>query len=80
MAQATKKSHLPYAIRYMARLQEQAAQTCESDSKSEGLKQEAQEMRVAVRSLEHNPAPSQNREATVLTQKIKLINWLRQSK
>lgn len=78
LAQTSQKPHLPYAIRRMARLHEQAAQTCESDGRSADLQKEAVEMRVAVRTLDA-PAPANDRAAD-LPQKIRLLNWLRQRK
>lgn len=80
MAQASPKAHIPYAIRYMARLQEQAAQASDSDSRSIDLNQTAQEMRVAVRSLAPVAQEPRTVAAADLPQKVKLLNWLRQPK
>ena len=77
LAQASQKLHLPYTIRFMARLHEQAAQSCESDSQSAELQHEAAEMRVAVSTLDRSPAHREDAAAD-LPQKIKLLNWLRQ--
>lgn len=78
MAQASQKLHLPYAIRFMARLHEQAAQSCDSDDKSAGLQQEAVEMRLALDTLDRPAMPV--RESADLPQKIKLLNWQRLAK
>ncbi len=81
MAQTNPKLHLPYAIRYMARLQEQAAQTLEADDKrAEDLNQHALQLRVAARSLTHTFPLPQTQIAANAPQKIKLLNWLRQAK
>jgi hypothetical protein len=77
VTQASQKLHLPYTIRFMARLHEQAAQACESDTQSAGLQQEAVEMRAAAKTLDRPVMPVH--EAADLPQKIKLLNWLRQS-
>lgn len=81
MAQTNSNSHLPYAIRYMARLQEQAAQAGTSHGlPADRLEKCAVHLRVTAQSIDQANQKSGDSEAGVVTQKIKLLNFLRQQK
>lgn len=81
MTRTTSNSHLPYAIRYMARLQEQAAQSALPNGvPADRLEKCAVHLRGTVLSI--NQASQQDADPNVgtMTQKIKLLNFLRQQK
>lgn len=81
MAQTNPNSHLPYAIRYMARLQEQAAQAGASQGISTARLQKcAVHLRVTARTIDQAGQPAEHPAPEGMTQKIKLLNFLRQQK
>ncbi len=80
MAHTKPNSHLPYAIRYMARLQEQAAQASASaseDKSAERLQRSARHLRTVAGAF--TPANGDDLDAAAVNapQKIKLLNFLR---
>jgi len=81
MAHTNPNSHLPYAIRYMARLQEQAAQSAMPKGvPADRLEKCAVHLRGTALSI--NQASQRAPEAVTgtMTQKIKLLTFLRQQK
>lgn len=77
MAHISPNSHLPYAIRYMARLQEQAAQAGSVGVSAERLEKCADHLRVTARTIGQ---PVSDTAYETPTQKIKLLHFLRQQK
>lgn len=79
MADTNSKSHLPYAIRYMARLQEQAAQAGPSHGvPAERLQKCADHLRTTAQSISQSDQGLSEPAAVTMTQKLKLLNFLRQ--
>ncbi|MBP2161277.1 MULTISPECIES: hypothetical protein [Asticcacaulis] len=77
MTHTSSNSHIPYAIRYMARLQEQAAQTVVSeDIPADRLEKCAAHLRETVHLIER-ARPRDEVATQALPQKIKLLNFLR---
>lgn len=79
MAQTNPNSHLPYAIRYMARLQELAVQSGASHGlPTDRLQKCAMHLRVTARSIgQANQLPT-DQASDATTQKMKLLHFLRQ--
>ena len=81
MARTNPNSHLPYAIRYMARLQEQAAQSALPNGvPADRLEKCAVHLRGAVLSINQAPEQAVDPATGAMTQKIKLLTFLRQQK
>lgn len=81
MAQTNQNSHLPYAIRYMARLQEQAVRTSASQGlRTDRLQKCADHLRVTARSIDHAAQTPAEHAPDAMTQKLKLLHFLRQQK
>lgn len=79
MGNINSKSHLPYAVRYMARLQEQAAQTVVSKSLStDRLQKCAEHLRETAHLIGRVTPPVTVDVAHSAPQKIKLLDFLRQ--
>jgi len=79
VAHTNPNSHLPYAIRYMARLQEQAARAGATHGvPSERLQKCAAHLQVTARSIEQGSRPPGQPAPEPATQKMKLLNFLRQ--
>ena len=78
MAYTSSKSHLPYAVRYMARLQEQAARTVASDIlPSDRLEKCAVHLRETAQLIERAAPHSAIAVTPATPQKIKLLDFLR---
>jgi len=80
LAHTSPNSHLPYAIRYMARLQEQAAQAGSVGVPAERLEKCADHLRVTARTIGQPCQPLSEAGFEAPTQKIKLLHFLRQQK
>ncbi len=81
MAQSNPNSHLPYAIRYMARLQEQAVRSSVSQGlRTDRLQKCAEHLRVTARSIDQIREQSADVTRAAPTQKMKLLHFLRQQK
>ena len=78
MAHTKPNSHLPYAIRYMARLQEQAAQAGAAEDRSaERLQRSARHLRTVAGAFSPVAADGLDAAGADAPQKIKLLNFLR---
>jgi len=72
--------HIPYAMRFMARLQEKAVQVgASSELSSDGLSERAARLRITANLIDKGSSPGKS-AASVMTQKVKLLHFLRQEK
>ncbi len=81
MAYTNPNSHLPYAVRYMARLQEQASQASVSGARSaERLQRSARHLRTVAGAFKPEVESDIDADAANVPQKLKLLNYLRHPK